>query len=149
MRLILEILWYFVLKTNFQWRKNMSVVLFWPQCVNGLNYYMIFQEWIMIAAGLVGACVSLCRLCPKENNAMGSVNNNNNSGGRNQKCILDHQCWVQQVFRTMLNYRYHSFALEDHVESCIKSQNLNVSRLVLQLSLCNILKPGVKSWMKM
>ena len=112
----------------------------------------------MIAAGLVGACVSLCRLCPKENNAMGSVNNNNNSGGRNQKCILDHQCWVQQVFRTMLNYRYHSFALEDHVEtiycqisniSCIKSQNLNVSRLVLQLSLCNILKPGVKSRMKM
>ena len=30
-----------------------------------------------------------------------------------------------------------------------KSQNLNVSRLVLQLSLCNILKPGVKSRMKM
>ena len=30
-----------------------------------------------------------------------------------------------------------------------KSQNLNVSRLVLQLSLCNLLKPGVKSRMKM
>ena len=29
-----------------------------------------------------------------------------------------------------------------------KSQNLNVSRLVLQLSLPNPLKPGVKSWMK-
>ena len=28
------------------------------------------------------------------------------------------------------------------------SQNLNVSHLVLQLSLCNILKPGVKSRMK-
>ena len=26
-----------------------------------------------------------------------------------------------------------------------KSQNLNVSRLILQLSLCNILKPGVES----
>ena len=30
-----------------------------------------------------------------------------------------------------------------------KSQNLNVSRLSLQLSLCNILKPGVKWRMKM
>ena len=30
-----------------------------------------------------------------------------------------------------------------------KSQNLNVSHLVLQLSLCNLLKPGVKSKMKM
>ena len=32
---------------------------------------------------------------------------------------------------------------------CTKSQNLNVSRLVLQLSLPNPLKPGVKSRMKM
>ena len=30
-----------------------------------------------------------------------------------------------------------------------KSQNLNISRLVLQLSLPNPLKPGVKSSMKM
>ena len=30
-----------------------------------------------------------------------------------------------------------------------KSQNLNVCRLVLQLSLHNLLKPGVKSRMKM
>ena len=30
-----------------------------------------------------------------------------------------------------------------------KSQNLNVSRLVLQLSLSNPMKPGVKSRMKM
>ena len=30
-----------------------------------------------------------------------------------------------------------------------KSQNLNVSRLVLQLSLLNPMKPGVKSRMKM
>ena len=30
-----------------------------------------------------------------------------------------------------------------------KSQNLNVSGLVLQVSLCNLLKPGVKSRMKM
>ena len=30
-----------------------------------------------------------------------------------------------------------------------KSQNLNVSRLVLQLSLSNPMKPGVKSKMKM
>ena len=32
---------------------------------------------------------------------------------------------------------------------CIKSQNLNVSRLVLQLSLCNLFKPGVKPKLKM
>ena len=32
---------------------------------------------------------------------------------------------------------------------CIKSQNLNVSSLVLQLSLLNPLKPGVKSRKKM
>ena len=32
---------------------------------------------------------------------------------------------------------------------CTKSQNLNVSHLVLQLSLGIILKPGVKSRMKM
>ena len=30
-----------------------------------------------------------------------------------------------------------------------KFQNLDVSRLVLQLSLCNLLKPGVKTRMKM
>ena len=33
--------------------------------------------------------------------------------------------------------------------STTKFQNLTVSRLVLQLSLCIILKPGVKSRMKM
>ena len=33
--------------------------------------------------------------------------------------------------------------------SRIKSHNLNVSRLILQLSLPNPLKPGVKSSMKM
>ena len=33
--------------------------------------------------------------------------------------------------------------------SSTKSQNLNVSHLVLQLSLCNILKPGVEWRMKM
>ena len=32
---------------------------------------------------------------------------------------------------------------------CTKSQNVNASRLGLQLSLCNILKPGVKMIMKM
>ena len=32
---------------------------------------------------------------------------------------------------------------------CTKSQNLNVSRLVLQLPLLNPLKPGVKLTMKM
>ena len=32
---------------------------------------------------------------------------------------------------------------------CTKSPNLNDSRLVLQLSLSNILKPGIKSRMKM
>ena len=33
--------------------------------------------------------------------------------------------------------------------SSTKSQNVNVSGLILQLSLCNLLKPGVKSRMKM
>ena len=33
--------------------------------------------------------------------------------------------------------------------SYTKSQNLNVSRLILLLSLCNILKTGVKSRMKL
>ena len=32
---------------------------------------------------------------------------------------------------------------------CAKSQNLNDSRLVLQLSLSNLLKPGVKQRMRM
>ena len=32
---------------------------------------------------------------------------------------------------------------------CTESQNLNVSRLVLQLSLPNLLKPGVKLRIKM
>ena len=42
-----------------------------------------------------------------------------------------------------LNYRQISNI------SRTKSQNLNVSRHVLQLSLRNLLKPGVKSRMKM
>ena len=33
--------------------------------------------------------------------------------------------------------------------SCTISQNFNVSQLVLQFSLCNLLKRGVKSKMKM
>ena len=33
--------------------------------------------------------------------------------------------------------------------NCTEPQNLNVSHLALQMSLCNLLKPGVKSKMKM
>ena len=44
---------------------------------------------------------------------------------------------VKQNYRQISNIRY------------TKSQNLNVSRLVLQLSLYGLLKSGVKSRMKM
>ena len=50
------------------------------------------------------------------------------------KCELD---WKKYMYRQNSNIR------------CTKSQHLNVSHLVLQLSLCNILKPGDKSRMKM
>ena len=52
----------------------------------------------------------------------------------------------------------HNTCIEDILEqfyhktpciSCTKSQYLNISRLVLQLSLPNALKPGVKSSVKM
>ena len=43
---------------------------------------------------------------------------------------------------------FHNYRKISNVR-CIKSQNLNASRLGLQLSLCNILKPGVKTIMKM
>ena len=44
-------------------------------------------------------------------------------------------CWISE-YRQVSNIRH------------TKSQNLNVSCLVLQLSLRNLLKPGVKSRMK-
>ena len=44
-----------------------------------------------------------------------------------------------------IEYQYHQISNV----SLTKCQNLNVSGLVLQLSLCNLLEPGVKSKMKM
>ena len=46
------------------------------------------------------------------------------------------------------NYRDYIYRLLSNIKR-IKSQNLNVSRLVLQLSLCITWKPGVESRMKM
>ena len=43
---------------------------------------------------------------------------------------------------------FHKYRKVSNI-SRTKSQNLNDSRLILQLSLPNWLKPGVKSWMKM
>ena len=48
-----------------------------------------------------------------------------------------------------LNLRYHNIYRKISNIRRTKSQNLNVSRLGLQLSLCNILKPSVKWRMKM
>ena len=45
--------------------------------------------------------------------------------------------WCNSTYREISNVRR------------TKSPNLNVSRLVLQLPLYNVLKPCVKSWMKM
>ena len=52
--------------------------------------------------------------------------------------------WITPIDLAIIsNYRQISYI------SRTKSQNLNVSRLVLQFSLHNQLKPGVKSRMKM
>ena len=44
---------------------------------------------------------------------------------------------------------FYNTSMQDYHQTsnirCTKSQNLNVSCLVMQLSLCNLLKPGVKS----
>ena len=49
------------------------------------------------------------------------------------------------VFLRLYGYLYH----QNSSISCTKSTSLNVSRLVLQLSWPNPLKPGIKSRMKM
>ena len=63
------------------------------------------------------------------------------------------QCrWINSEEYGPIKYMNHWELLIYHQTSNIsriKSQNLNVSRLVLQLSLPNPLKPGVKSRMKM
>ena len=51
--------------------------------------------------------------------------------------LLSKSIWLNNLSNTISNI------------SCTKSQNLNVSRLILQLSLLNPLKPDVKSRMKM
>ena len=50
---------------------------------------------------------------------------------------------------TIKNYHMHIYAVKPLVQAAQKSQQLNVSRLVLQLYLPNPLKPGLKSKMKM
>ena len=63
----------------------------------------------------------------------------------NPLSIVNCPCWEHDItsLRTINNYRKTSSI------SRTKSQNLNVSHIVLQLSLPNPLKPGVKSSMKM
>ena len=51
--------------------------------------------------------------------------------------------WIRYILEVPLKYRQTSDI------KCTKSQNINVSRPVLQLSFPNPLKPGVKSRMKM
>ena len=50
--------------------------------------------------------------------------------------------------KAQLRYDYVMYCQISNIR-CTKSQNLNVSGLVLQLSSCDLLKPGVKSRMKM
>ena len=54
--------------------------------------------------------------------------------------------WFPNTASYGFGYYYYS---QTSKRSCTKSQHLNVSHLVLQLSLPNPLKPGVKSRMKM
>ena len=56
-----------------------------------------------------------------------------------QKCStrVNHEIWAKETYRQVFNIRR------------TKSQNLNISRLALQLSSSNLLKPGVKLRMKM
>ena len=49
---------------------------------------------------------------------------------------------------TIMAAVYHVYCKISNIKGT-KSQNLNVSRLILQLSLPNPMKPGVKSRMKM
>ena len=62
-------------------------------------------------------------------------------------------CEADMDYATMLCYVWWAVMYGIYCEisniSRTKSQYLNDSRLVLQLSLPNPLKPGVKSWMKM
>ena len=59
--------------------------------------------------------------------------------------MLWHEAWSISSFQVVYGMEYH----QTYNVSRAKSQNLNASRLVLQLSLPNPLKPGVKSRMKM
>ena len=62
-------------------------------------------------------------------------------GGWAMRCLS----WVHQ---RKVNMRYDEYHQTSNIR-CTKSQNLNVSHLILQLSLPHLLKPGVKSRMKM
>ena len=59
------------------------------------------------------------------------------------RAILQEMCDITHYILKIIIYRQISKIRHT------KFQNLNISRLVLQLFLCNILKPGVKSKMKM
>ena len=54
-----------------------------------------------------------------------------------------------QLVKTSWNQSHKQFNRQISNIRCTKSHNFNVSPLVLQLSLRNLLKPGVKSRMKM
>ena len=60
-------------------------------------------------------------------------------------CLL----WDSRSYETCMVMTLQSLYRQTSNIRHTKSENLNVSRLVLQLSLRNLLKPGVKSRMKM
>ena len=66
--------------------------------------------------------------------------------------FMAHSALISQLFtcwNVLKNHIYTHIYCQISNIRCIKSQNLNVSHLVLQLSLWNLLKPGVKSEIKM
>ena len=80
-----------------------------------------------------------CVLCSKTYNILHSCHNF--PAGLRQTARGAPLLWNESNDLIELKNTYHQFSNTRHH----KSQNFNISHLVLQLSLCNILKPGVKS----
>ena len=59
---------------------------------------------------------------------------------------MDIHNWIMDIHKSIMDI--HNYRQVSNIRRT-ESQNLNVSCLVSQLSLCNLLKPGVKSRMKM
>ena len=62
--------------------------------------------------------------------------------------LLTHICVTRPQWVNMPQCGNHSYRQTSNI-SCTESQNLNDSHFILQLYLCNLLKPGGKSRMKM